>query len=190
MKNIFISVIFISAISLSTYATDTLKLEKPKKFSVKSNMAALLFRGYNLQVEYIATKHIGLWIETARHCEKQSMLNSSIRETNFIAGINYYGVYKNADVSKIHNGPYIGPYFKYKKGSYNENKNTDYIAIISGMQGGIQSALKHNIIFNMGMAFGLGYFTKRKELEYSTFYDKYKMPLLDFRANISFGYMF
>lgn len=190
MKNIFHTLFLIFLCSHSTYADDTLKVEKQRILSVKSNAAILLLQGFSIQVEYIANKRIGLWTETTYHYEEHSMLNSALKETNFLLGVNRYTPFKNPINIKTHNGTYLGPYLKYRQGYYCLDKETDYSALFIGIQGGIQSVSKQNIIFNMGMGYGVGYFIKRKELMYPTFFDRYHLPLLDFRANISFGYMF
>ena|ERR1035437_266461 len=190
MKNIFYLLFLIFMCNHSVYAEDTLKIEKQRILSVKSNMAILLLCGFNLQAEYIVSKRIGWWAETAYHREEHSMLNSPLKETNFILGINCYTPFKNPINTKTHNGTYWGPYLKYRQGYYCADTEIDYTALFMGIQGGIQSISKQNIIFNIGMGYGIGYFMKRKELMYSTFFERYHLPLLDFRANVSFGYMF
>jgi len=190
MKNIFYPLLLVFICNHSVYADDTLKIEKQRILSVKSNMAVLLLRGFSLQTEYIANNRIGLWAEATFHKEEHSMLNSPLKETNFLLGINRYTPFKNPTVTKTHNGTYWGPYLKYRQGYYCADTEIDYTALFMGVQGGIQSISKQNIIFNMGMGYGVGCFIKRKDLMYSTFFERYHLPLLDFRANVSFGYMF
>jgi hypothetical protein len=42
----------------------------------------------------------------------------------------------------------------------------------------------------MGLGFGAGCFIKKQDLMYVTLFERYHLPLLDFRANICLGYMF
>jgi hypothetical protein len=176
--------------SLTIYASDTLKLEKKRIVSVKSNMAVLLLSGFSLQTEYIADQHKGYWIEAVHHREEQSVFNCPLKETNILLGINYYKPFKNPINTKVHNGAYLGPYLKYRQGYYCLEKEINYSAVLIGIQGGIQSVSKQNIIFTMGMGCGIGYFIKQADLTYSSLFSRYHLPLLDFRATISLGYMF
>ena len=190
MKKIITKLLLAILFSHPTLADDTLKTERPKILSVKSNLAVLVFKGFSLQAEYIASKRIGLWVESSYHKENGSLLNCPVREINFLTGVNHYIPFKAAMKNKIHNGIYAGPYLKYKQGYYRNDNATDYNALFVGLQGGIQSVSRQNIIFTMGMGFGMGYFIQKKELLYSTFYDRFHIPPLDFRATVSLGYMF
>jgi hypothetical protein len=188
MKNIILllSLAFINDI----FASDTLRIEKQKTLSIKSNMTILLMRGFSLQAEYVLNKRVGIWSEIAYHREEESFFNTPLKETNFLAGTNVYKPFKNPIGTQVHNGIYFGPYIKYKQGYYCIEKEPGYSAVFLGLQGGIQSVSKQNVVFTMGMGYGVGCFLKRQELAYSTFFEKYHLPLLDFRATISFGYMF
>jgi hypothetical protein len=188
MNKLIYLALFLSVTRMS--ATDTLKIEKPKTFSIKTNLAVLLMRGFSLQAEYILNKRTGLWIETTHHVEEHSFYNTPLKETNFIAGINRYKLSKNSEGARTHCGTYFGPYLKYKNGYYCGDKELNYSSLFLGIQAGIQTVFRENILFNMGMGYGAGYFLKRQELSYSTFFDKYNLPIMDFRATVSLGYMF
>jgi hypothetical protein len=188
MKKIIL--LLVLAFTNDVFASDTLKIEKQKTLSVKSNMAILLMRGFSLQTEYVLNKRVGIWSEVAYHREEQSPFNAPLKETNFLAGTNFYKPFKNPIGTQVHNGMYWGPYLKYRQGYYCVKTEPGYSAMFLGLQGGIQSVSKQNIIFTMGMGYGVGLFFKQRELTYSTFFERYHLPLLDFRATISLGYMF
>jgi hypothetical protein len=109
MKSIFYSLLLCSLFSSVCYGQDTLKIEKQKTVSVKSNVAILLMQGFSLQTEYIANEKTGCWIETTFHKEEHSVFNVPLKETNFLLGVNRYKTFKNPIGTKTHNGIYWGP---------------------------------------------------------------------------------
>ena len=190
MKKLFYTALLFFTCSQLVYASDTLAVEKRKILSVKSNMAILLLQGFSLQTEFVINKRTGLWAETAHHCEEHSAFNSALKETNFLIGLNHYSLFKSTENVKPQNGTYFGPYLKYRQGYYCGANESEYASMFIGMQAGIQSISKQNIVFNMGIGYGVGYFIKKAELTYSSFFERYHLPLLDFRATIAIGYMF
>ena len=169
---------------------DSLRIETQKTLSVKSNVAILIMQGFSLQTEYAANERTGYWIETTFHREEHSTFNAPLKETNFLLGINRYKIFKNPIGTKTHNGIYWGPYLKFRQGVCCLSKEIDYSAAFLGLQAGIQSVSKQNIIFTIGTGYGIGYFIKKAELTYSTFFERYHLPILDFRASVSVGYLF
>src|ERR1700758_5571740 len=98
MKKIIYLLTFLTANVM--LAEDTLKVEKQKLLSVKSNMAVLLLQGFSLQTEFVLNKRTGAWAEATHHFEEHSMYNCALKETNFLAGINFYKLFKNPEGTK------------------------------------------------------------------------------------------
>jgi hypothetical protein len=147
-----------------------------------------VFRGIDLQAEYLLSPRQGIWVEGASHRQAFSELNSSVYERNILMGWNCYKLFKNS--ARPHNGVYAGPYLKYRQGYFSNDRQADYKAVYAGLQSGIQSITKDNLVFCMGMGLGIGQFLYRNELTFHTFYDYYQLPFLDFRATIALGYLF
>ncbi|MGZ3862440.1 MAG: hypothetical protein ACXVPN_03010 [Bacteroidia bacterium] len=171
-------------------AGDTLKIEKTKTIAVKTNLAVLLMRGFSIQTEFVLNKKTGFWAEATYHCEDHSMYNVALKEAGILAGLNCYNLFRSYEGTKTHNGMYVGPYIKFKHGYYYIKEEPDYSALFLGIQAGMQTLLKENFIFGMGMGCGAGYFTRKQELPFVSLFDRYDLPVMDFRANICIGYLF
>ncbi|MGZ3867223.1 MAG: hypothetical protein ACXVC6_00940 [Bacteroidia bacterium] len=186
----YLILILILFLSVKINAADTLKVEKPKIVSLKTNLALLLMRGFSFESEFVLSKRIGLWTEISRHREAHSVYNVALKETAILTGINCYSLFKGLQVPQAHNGMYVGPYLKFKHGYYDVKEDRNYAALFLGMQAGMQTVFKNNITFSMGMGVGVGYFTVKKEIPFTSLFERYRLPTMDFRGNVCLGYMF
>lgn len=183
-------IVLVFFLSIKLNASDTLKLEKPKMFSVKTNLALLIMRGFSIESEFVLTNRIGLWTEISRHCETHSVYNVPLKEAAILAGLNCYNLFKGSQMLQPHNGMFAGPYLKFINGYYDIKEDPRYAALFLGMQAGIQTVFKNNFIFSMGMGLGAGYFTIKKEIPFTSLFERYRLPIMDFRGNVCLGYLF
>lgn len=179
--------IILSTFCLSGYAEDSLNVGK-KMLTIKTNLALIVMNGFGLQAEYVLNKRTGLWGEMTMHSEEHSMFNESLSEKGCLLGVNRYFLFRNS--TETHCGTYFGPYLKYRQGYYCGEKETSYSALLAGIQAGIQTVTHRHLVFTFGMGSGIGRVIKKSELKYSSFFERYNLPLLDFRATIAIGYMF